>query len=70
MVLRQLRFGGPTFAEMGLPDVIRQLSEEVRGLILVTGPAGPGTTTNSTSGGWMTAVNTAACRTARRSSRW
>jgi twitching motility protein PilT len=45
MVLRRLRFGGPSFEEMGLPDVIRQLSEEVRGLILVTGPTGSGKTT-------------------------
>jgi twitching motility protein PilT len=45
MVLRRLRFGGPTFEEIGLPDVIRQLSEEVRGLILVTGPTGSGKTT-------------------------
>jgi twitching motility protein PilT len=45
MVLRRLRFGGPRFEEMGLPDVIRQLSEEVRGLILVTGPTGSGKTT-------------------------
>jgi twitching motility protein PilT len=45
MVLRRLRFGGPTFEEMGLPDVIRTLSEEPRGLILVTGPTGSGKTT-------------------------
>ena len=45
MVLRRLRFGGPKFEEVGLPDVIRQLSEEVRGLILVTGPTGSGKTT-------------------------
>jgi twitching motility protein PilT len=45
MVLRRLRFGGPTFAELGLPDVVRQLSEEYRGLVLVTGPTGSGKTT-------------------------
>ena len=45
MVLRRLRFGGPTFAEVGLPDAVRQLSEEHRGLILVTGPTGSGKTT-------------------------
>jgi twitching motility protein PilT len=44
-VLRKLRFGGPTFAEMRLPDTIRVLSEEPRGLILVTGPTGSGKTT-------------------------
>ncbi len=45
MVLRRLRFGGPTFAEMGLPDTLRQIADEHRGLILVTGPTGCGKTT-------------------------
>jgi twitching motility protein PilT len=45
MVLRKLRFGGPSFAEVGLPPVVRQLAEEPRGLILVTGPTGSGKTT-------------------------
>ncbi|MEX2102150.1 MAG: ATPase, T2SS/T4P/T4SS family, partial [Actinomycetota bacterium] len=45
MVLRRLRFGGPSFDEMGLPEVMRTLSEEPRGLILVTGPTGSGKTT-------------------------
>jgi twitching motility protein PilT len=45
MVLRRLRVGGPTFEEMGLPDPVRQLSEEHRGLVLVTGPTGSGKTT-------------------------
>src|ERR671918_1435093 len=45
MVLRRLRFGGPTFEEMGLPGSVRELSEEHRGLILVTGPTGSGKTT-------------------------
>jgi twitching motility protein PilT len=45
MVLRRLRFGGPSFAELGLPDVVRQLAEESRGLVLVTGPTGSGKTT-------------------------
>jgi twitching motility protein PilT len=44
-VFRKLRFGGPTFEEMHLPDAIRQLSEEHRGLVLVTGPTGSGKTT-------------------------
>jgi twitching motility protein PilT len=44
-VLRKLRFGGPSFEEMDLPDTIRVLSEEPRGLILVTGPTGSGKTT-------------------------
>jgi twitching motility protein PilT len=45
MVLRKLRFGGPSFEEVGLPDVIRQIADEHRGLILVTGPTGSGKTT-------------------------
>jgi len=45
MVLRRLRFGGPTFEEMGLPDTVRQLADAHRGLILVTGPTGSGKTT-------------------------
>jgi twitching motility protein PilT len=45
MVLRRLRFGGPTFEEMGLPDAVRRLAEEHRGLVLVTGPTGSGKTT-------------------------
>ena len=45
MVLRKLRFGGPSFEELGLPDVVRRLSDEQRGLILVTGPTGSGKTT-------------------------
>jgi twitching motility protein PilT len=44
-VFRKLRFGGPTFQEMHLPDTIRLLSEEHRGLVLVTGPTGSGKTT-------------------------
>jgi twitching motility protein PilT len=44
-VLRKLRFGGPAFEEMGLPEVIRQLADEQRGLVLVTGPTGSGKTT-------------------------
>jgi twitching motility protein PilT len=45
MVLRKLRFGGPSFEEVGLPDAIRTLADEHRGLILVTGPTGSGKTT-------------------------
>ncbi len=45
LVLRKLRFGGPTFAEAHLPDVIRALADEPRGLVLVTGPTGSGKTT-------------------------
>ncbi|MEO8293017.1 MAG: PilT/PilU family type 4a pilus ATPase [Actinomycetota bacterium] len=45
MVLRKLRFGGPSFEEIGMPDVVRSIAEEHRGLVLVTGPTGSGKTT-------------------------
>ncbi len=45
MVFRKLRVGGPSFEELGLPPVVQKLSEESRGLILVTGPTGSGKTT-------------------------
>jgi twitching motility protein PilT len=45
MVFRKLRFGGPSFAEMHLPETIRALADEPRGLVLVTGPTGSGKTT-------------------------
>jgi twitching motility protein PilT len=45
MVLRKLRFGGPAFEEVGLPDSVRAIADEHRGLILVTGPTGSGKTT-------------------------
>jgi twitching motility protein PilT len=45
MVLRKLRFGGPSFEEVGLPDVVRTIADEHRGLVLVTGPTGSGKTT-------------------------
>jgi twitching motility protein PilT len=45
MVLRKLRFGGDDFDAIGLPDVVRDIAEEQRGLVLVTGPTGSGKTT-------------------------
>jgi twitching motility protein PilT len=45
MVLRKLRFGGPSFEEVGLPEAIKTLADEHRGMILVTGPTGSGKTT-------------------------
>ena len=45
MVLRKLRFGGPSFEEVGLHDAVRAIAEEHRGLVLVTGPTGSGKTT-------------------------
>lgn len=45
MVFRRLRFGGPTFEEVGLPESVRNIADQHRGLILVTGPTGSGKTT-------------------------
>jgi twitching motility protein PilT len=45
MVLRKVRVGGPTFEEIEVPDVVRKLADEARGLVLVTGPTGSGKTT-------------------------
>jgi twitching motility protein PilT len=45
LVLRMLRIGGPAVEEVGLPPIVRQLAEEPRGLVLVTGPTGSGKTT-------------------------
>jgi len=45
MVMRRLTIGGPTFQELGIPPVVGTLADEVRGLILVTGPTGSGKTT-------------------------
>ena len=45
LVLRRVRVGSPSFEELGLPPVVRQLAEAPRGLVLVTGPTGAGKTT-------------------------
>ena len=45
MVLRLVRIGSPSFDELGLPSVVRDLADSPRGLILVTGPTGSGKTT-------------------------
>src|SRR5439155_329573 len=45
IVLRRVRVGSPTFEELGLPSVMKDLADLPRGLILVTGPTGAGKTT-------------------------
>jgi len=45
MVIRQIPFSIKTFDELGLPAVLRTLSERPRGLVLVTGPTGSGKST-------------------------
>ena len=44
-VIRIINDNTPTFEELALPEVLRQLSDEPRGLILVTGPTGSGKST-------------------------
>ncbi|MEM9037328.1 MAG: PilT/PilU family type 4a pilus ATPase [Actinomycetota bacterium] len=45
MVFRRVTDKPVQLGDLGLPDVIRDLSEEHRGLVLVTGPTGSGKTT-------------------------
>ncbi len=45
LVLRMVTAGGQSFEDLGLPAVLRKLSEEPRGMVLVTGPTGSGKTT-------------------------
>ena len=43
--LRALSSKIPNFEQLGLPDIVREMSERPRGLVLVTGPTGSGKTT-------------------------
>jgi len=45
VVIRQIPFNVKTFNELGLPNVVAQLSDRPRGLVLVTGPTGSGKST-------------------------
>jgi twitching motility protein PilT len=45
MVLRAIPVEAPTFDKLGLPDVVRELAEEERGIVLVTGTTGSGKST-------------------------
>jgi twitching motility protein PilT len=45
LAIRRVRTRSSTIAELGLPDVVRRLADEHRGLVLVTGPTGSGKTT-------------------------
>src|SRR6185436_6075936 len=44
-VLRTIPTKIPKFADLGLPEVLRNLCEEEKGLVLVTGPTGSGKST-------------------------
>ncbi len=45
LAMRRVRAHASTASELGLPEVVNRLSEEQRGLVLVTGPTGSGKTT-------------------------
>jgi twitching motility protein PilT len=45
MVLRSIPIHPPTFADLNLPDVVKDLAEEERGIVLVTGTTGSGKST-------------------------
>jgi twitching motility protein PilT len=45
IVMRYIPFGVPRFEDLGLPDVIRRLAQEERGIVLVTGTTGSGKST-------------------------
>jgi twitching motility protein PilT len=45
LAMRRVRSGAATVGELGLPEVVTRLAEEMRGLVLVTGPTGSGKTT-------------------------
>src|ERR1700690_4007254 len=45
LAMRRVQTNAATFDDLGLPDVVRRLSEHHRGLVLVTGPTGSGKTT-------------------------
>jgi twitching motility protein PilT len=45
LAIRRVRTHADGIEELGLPDVVRRLADEQRGLVLVTGPTGSGKTT-------------------------
>jgi twitching motility protein PilT len=45
VAIRRIRSEIPTFEDLNLPPIVKQLADTTRGLILVTGPAGVGKTT-------------------------
>jgi twitching motility protein PilT len=45
LAMRRVRSSATSVSELGLPPVVTRLAEEMRGLVLVTGPTGSGKTT-------------------------
>ena len=44
-VIRVIKFGIPSYREIGIPDAVMSVASKTKGLILVTGPAGSGKST-------------------------
>jgi twitching motility protein PilT len=60
LAIRRVQTSSATIEDLGLPDVVRRLAEEQRGLVVVTGPTGSGKTT--TLAGMINHINeTRAC---------
>lgn len=55
IAVRRVVTGSPSFEALGLPQVVRKLAEEPRGMILVTGITGSGKTT--TTGAMLAHIN-------------
>jgi twitching motility protein PilT len=60
IVCRRIPYGVTTIKQLGLPDVVRQMAEEPRGIILVTGTTGSGKST--TLAAMVDHVNTTSAR--------
>jgi len=45
LAMRRVRASAATVGELGLPEVVTRMAQEMRGLVLVTGPTGSGKTT-------------------------
>jgi twitching motility protein PilT len=60
IVCRVIPYGVTTLAQLGLPEVVRELAEEPRGIVLVTGTTGSGKST--TLAAMVDHVNTTAAR--------
>ncbi|MGH2896214.1 MAG: type IV pilus twitching motility protein PilT, partial [Solirubrobacteraceae bacterium] len=60
IVCRRIPYGVTTIAELGLPDAVRDMADEPRGIVLVTGTTGSGKST--TLAAMVDHVNTTAAR--------
>jgi twitching motility protein PilT len=60
IVCRRIPYGVTTIAELGLPDAVREMAEEPRGIVLVTGTTGSGKST--TLAAMVDHINTIAAR--------